>query len=126
MPAPLSTSSCPSMETLSSSLTPPISAARTETDRTSAVQRPTTFEIISCLLSGNRVAICPRASRPESKQIGVGRGAPERATGMYTKVHEDRERGATTAGVDMRRLYGLEDTGCTHPGAYAHRHHPVL
>src|SRR5437867_9519475 len=62
----------------------------------------------------------------ESEQIGASRGAPERATGMYTIVHEDRERGVTKARADLRRLYGFENTRGAHAGAHAHRHHTVL
>jgi len=37
------------------------------------------------------------------EQTGGWQGAAERATGMYMKVHEDRERAATQAASGMRR-----------------------
>src|SRR6266511_4641108 len=61
------------------------------------------------------------------------RGAPapglapqQLTTGMYTIVYEDRERGVTKAGADMRSLDGFENSRGAHAGAYAHGDHSVL
>src|SRR6266567_1039793 len=65
-------------------------------------------------------------SSPGSEQMRVRQGAPQRATGMYTSVHEDRERGATMHGAYMRRLYGLENSGGAHSRAHAHCDHAIF
>src|SRR5437660_7518035 len=123
MPAPFNISSWPPKVILSSSLTPATSAAKADSDAIQNVISKTELRIMILSL----VFVCPRGRRTRaSRETDRRQGAPERATGMYTNVHEDRERGVTQHAVRSRELDGFENSGGAHAGAHAHGDHAVL
>src|SRR6266542_390433 len=126
MPAPLSTSSCPPSEILSSSLTPPTSAARAVSEAQSKKHIARIARIVS--LQGNAISnhMGVGAALPGSREAGHRRGAAEPGRGAYKTVREQARRAATKYAARSRELDGFENSRGAHTGAYAHRNHTVL